>query len=257
MQATTAPEKVCRSCADRSTSDTSELAARNLRGDNLTGKQPLETIGRAMNPYQILGIAKVCTREEAKEAFRIRAYHAHPDRGGETKTFIRIRRAYEQILADLDRQAEALVDSTKSEQVGDKSTQPPRRNRRSKPADPTWEPDFVLLDEPPRRTRPPRPRDPNWKPDLILLDDPTSDGVTPKSADGDVAWKTYRTLFHRISGESVEKDSTWQFGWIYAIGMFILLMMIVLLSLTLFWTDSPADRQTEPLKRPTYLPAAE
>ena len=208
-----------------------------------------------MNPYQILGIAKECTREEAKEAFRIRAYHAHPDRGGETKTFIRIRRAYEQILAELERQP--VPDADKTEQVVDKSAQSPRRDRRSKPPDPNWEPDFVLLDEPPRRTRPPRPRDPNWKPDLILLDDPASDAVTTNSADGDVAWKSYRTLFQRISAESRQKDSTWQFGWIYAIGMLILLIMIVLLSLTLFWTDSTADRQTEPLERPTYYPAVQ
>jgi curved DNA-binding protein CbpA len=208
-----------------------------------------------MNPYQILGIGKHCTRAEAKEAFRSRAYHAHPDRGGETKTFIRIRRAYEQILAELERQQ--FADTDEKEPVVDKTAPSPRRDRRSKPPDPNWEPDFVLLDEPPRRTTPPRPRDPNWKPDLILLDDPTSDEVPPNSTDGDVEWKTYRTLFHRISGESLQKDSTWQFGWIYAIGMFILLIIIVLLSFTLFWTDSPADQQTKPLERPTYLPAAE
>jgi hypothetical protein len=227
-----------------------------LQGDNLTGKQPLETIGRAMNPYQILGIAKDCTREEAKEAFRVRAYHAHPDRGGETKTFIRIRRAYEQILADLDRQADALVDSSKSEQVGDKSTQPPRRNRRSKPADPTWEPEFVLLDEPPRRTRPPRPRDPNWKPELILHDDPAFDGQ-PGSAPADAARKTYRTLFQRISAESVEKDPAAQFGWIHAIGLLIVLMMVILLCSTLFSAISTSDQQTEPLERPIYYPTVQ
>jgi DnaJ domain len=209
-----------------------------------------------MNPYQILGIAKDCTREEAKEAFRVRAYHAHPDRGGETKTFIRIRRAYEQILADLDRQAEALVDSTKSEQAGDKSTQPPRRNRRSKPADPTWEPDFVLLDEPPRRTRPPRPRDPNWKPDLILHDDPAFDGQ-PGSAPADAARKTYRTLFQRISAESVEKDPAAQFGWIHAIGILIVLMMVILLCSTLYSAISTSDQQTEPLERPISYPTVQ
>jgi curved DNA-binding protein CbpA len=205
-----------------------------------------------MNPYQILGIAKDCTREEAKEAFRVRAYHAHPDRGGETKTFIRIRRAYEQILADLERQAEA--DTSKSEQVGDNSTQPPRRNRRSKPADPTWEPDFVLLDEPPRRTRPPRQRDPNWKPDLILHDDPALDRQ-PRSAAADAARKTYRTLFQRISAESVEKDPAVQFSWIHAVATLIILMMIILLCSTLYSAISTSDPQTEPLVRPTYDPA--
>jgi DnaJ domain len=208
-----------------------------------------------MNPYQILGVAKDCTRQEAKEAFRIRAYHAHPDRGGETKTFIRIRRAYEQILAELE--CQAVPDADKTEQAVDKIAPSPRRDRRSKPPDPNWQPDFVLLDEPPRRTRPPRPRDPNWKPDLILLDEPPSDWETTNSADGDVAWETYRALFQRISGESQEKDSTWQFGWIHAIGMLVLFIMIVLLSLTLFWTVSTSDKQTEPLERPIYDPAVQ
>ena len=75
-----------------------------------------------MNPYQILGVAINCTRAEAKEAFRIRAYHAHPDRGGDTKTFIRIRRAYEQVLAELERQR--VPDADKTEPVVDKSTNP-------------------------------------------------------------------------------------------------------------------------------------
>jgi hypothetical protein len=206
-----------------------------------------------MNPYQILGIAKDCTREEAKEAYRNRAYHAHPDRGGETKKFIRIRRAYEQILSELERQS--APDAFKSEQAADKSAQPPRPDRRSKPADPNWEPDFVLLDEPPRRTRPPRPRDPGWKPDLILLDEPATDEVTTNSVNGDVAWETYRALFQRISSESRQEDPTWQFGWIHGIGMLILLIMIVVISLTLFSTISTSDPKTEPLESPMYDPS--
>jgi DnaJ domain len=203
-----------------------------------------------MNPYQILGIAKDCTREEAKEAFRSRAYHAHPDRGGDTKRFIRIRKAYEQILADLERQP--VPDADKTGQAVDKSGQLPRRDRRSKPPDPNWEPDFVLLDETPRRTRPPRPRDPDWKPDLILLDETPLDPVTVNAADGDDAWQSYRTLFQRISAKSARAESTWQFGWIYAIGMLILLIVIVLLSLMLFWADSTTIQQTEPVQRPIY-----
>ena len=212
----------------------------------------MEVIGRAMNPYQILGVAIDCTRAEAKEAFRIRAYHAHPDRGGDTKTFIRIRRAYEQVLAELER--ERVPDAEKTDPVVDRSAQSPRRDRRSKPPDPNWEPDFVLLDEPPHRTRPPRPRDPNWKPDLILLDDPPSDEVTTNGADGDVAWKSYRTIFQRISANSEREDSTWHFGWIYAIGMLILLMTIVFLGLTLVWTDPTRVQQIEPPESPTYYP---
>ncbi len=82
----------------------------------------MEVIGRAMNPYQILGVAIDCTRAEAKEAFRIRAYHAHPDRGGDTKTFIRIRRAYEQVLAELER--ERVPDAEKTDPVVDRTPNP-------------------------------------------------------------------------------------------------------------------------------------
>ena len=205
-----------------------------------------------MNPYQILGVAIDCTRAEAKEAFRIRAYHAHPDRGGDTKTFIRIRRAYEQVLAELERQR--VPDADKTEPVVDKSAQSPRRDRGSKPPDRNWEPDFVMLDDPPQRTRPPRPRDPNWDPDLILLDDPPSDEVTTNAADGH-AGRSYHTIFQRISSKSARENPTWEFGWIYAIGMLILLISIVFLSFTLNSTEPTPVQQTNPVGRPTYDPA--
>ena len=146
------------------------------------------------------------------------------------------RRAYEQVLAELERQR--VPDADKTEPVVDKSAQSPRRDRGSKPPDRNWEPDFVILDDPPQRTRPPRPRDPNWDPDLILLDDPPSDEVTTNAADGD-AGKPYHTIFQRISSKSARENSTWEFGWIYAISMLILLILIVFLSFTLDSTNQP------------------
>ena len=62
-------------------------------------------IGRVMDPYLTLGVPKGCNREEVKEAFRVRVQYAHPDRGGEDESFIRLRTAYEQILAELDQDA--------------------------------------------------------------------------------------------------------------------------------------------------------
>src|SRR5580700_1059041 len=59
-------------------------------------------IGRVMDPYLTLGVPKGCNREEVKEAFRVRVQYAHPDRGGEVESFIRLRTAYEQVLAELD-----------------------------------------------------------------------------------------------------------------------------------------------------------
>jgi hypothetical protein len=56
-----------------------------------------------MDPYRTLGVPRGCTREELKAAFRARARYAHPDRGGKVTSFIQLRAAFEQIMADLDR----------------------------------------------------------------------------------------------------------------------------------------------------------
>ena len=56
-----------------------------------------------MDPYLTLDVSRDCTRDEVKEAFRSKAQHAHPDRGGEELTFIQLRAAYNQILVELDR----------------------------------------------------------------------------------------------------------------------------------------------------------
>ncbi len=55
-----------------------------------------------MDPYLTLGVSKDCNREEVKEAFRVRVLLVHPDHGGEQVSFIQLRTAYEQILAELD-----------------------------------------------------------------------------------------------------------------------------------------------------------
>jgi hypothetical protein len=67
-----------------------------------------------MDPYRILGVTKDCTREEVKEAFRARAPIAHPDHGGKDFTFIQLRAAYEQILAELDRRPKRRPDIDRS-----------------------------------------------------------------------------------------------------------------------------------------------
>jgi hypothetical protein len=59
--------------------------------------------GRSMDPYEILGVPRGCTREEARVAFRARVLRDHPDRGGEDQAFIRLRNAYDRVVADLDR----------------------------------------------------------------------------------------------------------------------------------------------------------
>lgn len=211
----------------------------------------MEVIGRAMNPYQILGVAIDCTRGGQGSL-------SHPGLSCSPGSRGRYEDVYpdpQSLRASPGRVGTRTCAGCRKDRSGRRQEhQSPRRDRRSKPPDPNWEPDFVLLDEPPHRTRPPRPRDPNWKPDLILLDDPPSDEVTTNGADGDVAWKSYRTIFQRISANSEREDSTWHFGWIYAIGMLILLMTIVFLGLTLVWTDPTRVQQIEPPESPTYYP---
>lgn len=55
-----------------------------------------------MDPYLTLGVSRDSNREEVKDAFRVKAQQLHPDRGGEDLSFIQLRTAYEQILAELD-----------------------------------------------------------------------------------------------------------------------------------------------------------
>ena len=124
----------------------------------------LRAIGRAMNPYHTLGVAKGCTLDELKEAFRTRALLAHPDRGGEPTAFIQLRQAYDQIVNDVDARPPAPT--------AEAPDQPARADRRWQQTDPNWDPDLIVVDEPLPRIRPPRPPDPNWKADLIVLDEP-------------------------------------------------------------------------------------
>ncbi len=137
-----------------------------------------------MDPYRTLGIPKGCTRQEAKEAFRARAWHLHPDRGGDEQAFIQLDTAYKLILQDIDSvQSSPTVNPARAT-----DTSPPSHpfNSRLKPEiivpgssppvsrparapDPGWDPELILLDEPPRS---PMPFDLSWNPELVLLDEP-------------------------------------------------------------------------------------
>jgi curved DNA-binding protein CbpA len=63
-----------------------------------------------MDAYVILEVSRVCTREEVKETFRSRVHSAHPDRGGDGEAFIQLCAAYHQILDELDRRADPIVE---------------------------------------------------------------------------------------------------------------------------------------------------
>jgi hypothetical protein len=173
-----------------------------------------------MDPYRILGLSGKCTREAVKSAFRARVWHTHPDRGGETETFIQICSAYKQILEELERNARSGAPN------------PARASRHVRPASPPASPDSprdpepIRLDEPPGWNRPPTPPDPNWEPDLILLDQapPISRGseqLSPK-----VARKTYVSWVRQIADEAQTRRSFRQSGWFRTLGILVLLSIL-------------------------------
>jgi hypothetical protein len=201
-----------------------------------------------MDPYRILGVPRGCTREEVKEAFRVKVQRAHPDRGGEDLSFIQLRAAYERILAEIDRRRGPTVPTP---------GQAPRNRRPPKPPDPSRDADLVMRDVVPRNDRPPKPPDPNWNPDLVLVPKPPEPGwdpdliVLPKPQDP--AWKPdlvvheetprpvrppgppdpevtrgpYLAWFRRVADRSLRRDPMWRWRWLRTVGFLILLGAIV------------------------------
>jgi hypothetical protein len=53
---------------------------------------------RPMSPYVLLGVEPAASIEEVKAAFRKKALEHHPDRGGTTESFVRMKRAYDAIM---------------------------------------------------------------------------------------------------------------------------------------------------------------
>ncbi len=106
-----------------------------------------------MDPYRALGVPGDCTREEVKAAFRARVPFAHPDRGGEDATFIHLRAAYEQILAELDRRPTPGTDTNRSPRA-------PRHDGTAKQRASTGNFDRAADEEAPREQHPPKPPNP-------------------------------------------------------------------------------------------------
>ena len=55
-----------------------------------------------MNPYDVLGVSKIATENEIKKAYRKKALHYHPDKGGDESKFREVNEAYD-ILSDKDK----------------------------------------------------------------------------------------------------------------------------------------------------------
>jgi curved DNA-binding protein CbpA len=64
-----------------------------------------------MDPYSTLGVSRVCTREQVKEAFRSLVHRAHPDRGGDGQAFVRLCAAYREVMNELERGDDRDLDS--------------------------------------------------------------------------------------------------------------------------------------------------
>ena len=79
--------------------------------------------------YHVLGLAADATPAEVKAAYRRRVTEAHPDQGGSAAEFIKVRAAYEILLAFLEQTApEATREGARRE--------PPRRLRRKRSPSP-------------------------------------------------------------------------------------------------------------------------
>jgi len=66
------------------------------------------------SPFDVLGLAPDADDEDLKEAYRERVLETHPDHGGSTEAFRRVREAYERIKAEEWNEAEAPADKDQS-----------------------------------------------------------------------------------------------------------------------------------------------
>ncbi len=195
-----------------------------------------------MDPYETLGVARNCSRKEAKETFRARARSAHPDRGGDIPSFIRLRQAYEQIMSELDRAPPLAANLAPK-----RAPQPARSDR---PPDPNWEPELIVRDEPLPRIVPPHPPEPNWEPELILVDLDSGTGqvhaAARTAADG-----RYSAWLRRIWERSPDRGSPGGVTRLDVAGLLALGIVLVLLCLALYWAATAEDAPSgEPAERP-------
>src|SRR5262249_4761138 len=105
----------------------------------------------------------------------------------------------------------------------------------TRPPDPRWKPDLVVL---------PKPPDPNWIPDLVVHDELGRDGRPTRPPDPRAARQTYVAWLRRISAESLRRDPRWRWRWFRVIGMMIFLSVVVA-NLWLCWSAWTYDPEKE------------
>ncbi len=195
-----------------------------------------------MDPYRILGITRSCTRQEAKAAFRAKAWQMHPDHGGSDQDFIELEAAYRRVLRELE-----LAPAPRPWPAGGSSaagrgtyapaysedadwapeiivlgTAPPPARAARAPV-PDWDPEMVLHDEPPR---PAQPFDPGWDPEIVLLDEPSQPIVPP---DWEHAEHAADLWLERLAGMLDHARAIFGSTGIRAILTMMLLVLIVLI----------------------------
>jgi hypothetical protein len=70
--------------------------------------------------HEILGLARSAGVEEIRAAYRRAAKTAHPDQGGSAEAFMRVQRAAERLLADL--QTRGFFDGASTYRAGDRTS---------------------------------------------------------------------------------------------------------------------------------------
>ena len=154
-----------------------------------------------MDPYRTLGVPRGCTREEVKAAFRARVPLAHPDRGGDELTFIDLRRAYERILADLDRRRRPRPDVNR--------------------AAPTPGHDGTFV-----------PGDPPGDHDLVLHEESSREQNTPTTPDPVAAKEAYIDSLHRVSARASRRRPGKLRKLVRILGMIFLLYFLLFVPIT-------------------------
>jgi hypothetical protein len=200
-----------------------------------------------MDPYQILGLPRGCTRDEVENAFRVGVWHARPDRGGADDPFIELSTAYRRILEELDRGPGSGVRHPEGV---------PRGARPPVPPDPEWEPELIVDDRPPSVIRHPKPADPDWAPDLVVRADGLPVGLPPARRDPRVARRDYVSWVRKVGDEAARRESVWQSRAGRVIGMLILLGILGG-NLWLCWLawQPPSEEAARAAARETWDPA--
>jgi curved DNA-binding protein CbpA len=215
-----------------------------------------------MDPYRILGVKRGCTPDEAKAAFRSRAWTTHPDRGGDEQAFVEFCAAYKAVLREARSGGEGQNSKIRSARAGRSKVHPHRDLKRNEPPqtsdqlhdpitstdaiwqadlilpanvgrdgkpapapDPQWQPELVVPDETRADQRPPDPTDPNWRPAVVFLDDssPAERGkAARKRGSGS---EGYSSLLKRLASDSSEPGSSKDL--IRALGIILFVALLI------------------------------